>query len=30
MKTHYTENEKKLWVYISNSQIAQGKCGWQE
>jgi hypothetical protein len=30
MTTHYTEEEKKLWVYVSNTKSAQGKRGWQE
>jgi hypothetical protein len=30
METHYTDVEKKLWVYISNTELANRKRGWQE
>jgi hypothetical protein len=30
MATYYTEEEKKYWVYISNTTLAQGRRGWKE
>ena len=26
--THYTDDEKRLWVYISNTTLAPRKWGW--
>ncbi len=28
LATHYTDDEKKLWVYVSNTQLANRKRGW--
>jgi hypothetical protein len=28
--THYTEDDKKLWVYLSNTKLEQGRRRWQE
>ena len=30
VETHYTDVEKKLWVYISNTELANRKRGWKE
>jgi hypothetical protein len=30
MATYYTEEEKKLWVYVNNTPLAQGRRGWKE
>jgi hypothetical protein len=30
MATQYSEEEKKMWVYISNTKISQRRRGWKE
>ena len=30
MTTYYTEEDKKLWVYVNNTPLAQGQRGWKE